>query len=334
MNLLDEPRFMRSLQAGTYIVVVACGFRAASEILVVLFAALTGAYAFLPLANWFMKRFESNKRKAMAIVGLSGGTSSLAMVFVLHWRFVVLMEKLPAYREHFASFYESLAVSLHGLGINIPALSSAQSPDSDRTVEMARMLIPQAGSLFATSILIVVLAFIFLLMMMEHAGTKRSAFVEALAYYGEDTKRYVAAMAVTGGISALAILLLLLALRVDFPLLWAVLYFFLQFIPSIGFIISIVPPTFLALIMFGWERALLVIGGLVVINTLNDYVLTPMFMKKGVDVSFLTILLSLMIWGFLLGPAGGILAVPLTLALKKYIEGFSKQKELSVATPG
>ena len=78
--------------------------------------------------------------------------------------------------------------------------------------------------------------------------------------------------------------------------------------------------------MFGWTRALLVAGGFVLINILQDYVISPILMKKGVDVSFLEILLSLIFWTFLLGPAGAILAVPLTLVLRKFIERLSSNQ--------
>jgi len=61
---------------------------------------------------------------------------------------------------------------------------------------------------------------------------------------------------------------------------------------------------------------------------LTDYGLTPIMMKKDMDISFLEIMVSLMVWGFLLGPAGAILAVPLTLSMKKFIERVSNQTEL------
>jgi AI-2 transport protein TqsA len=80
--------------------------------------------------------------------------------------------------------------------------------------------------------------------------------------------------------------------------------------------------------MLGWKKALLVGGSLVVTQMLTDYGLTPILMKKEVHISFLEIIMSLMVWGFLLGPAGAILAIPLTLALKKFIEQMSTEAKL------
>jgi AI-2 transport protein TqsA len=98
------------------------------------------------------------------------------------------------------------------------------------------------------------------------------------------------------------------------------LYFFLNFIPTLGFVMALVPPTLLTLLMFGWPRALVVACGLVATNLFVDNVITPRIMKQAVDVSFLTITLSLVFWGFLLGPAGAIVAIPLTLSVRKFIE--------------
>jgi hypothetical protein len=90
-------------------------------------------------------------------------------------------------------------------------------------------------------------------------------------------------------------------------------------IPSIGFIIALVPPTLLALLTLGWRRALLVLGCLVLTEMLGENVLKPMLLKKGLNVSLIEVTLSLMGWGFLLGPAGAVLSVPLTLGLRRLI---------------
>ena len=54
-------------------------------------------------------------------------------------------------------------------------------------------------------------------------------------------------------------------------------------------------------------------------GSVNQSLIEPRLMKKGLDVSFLQVTLSLMIWGFLLGPIGAILAVPLTMTVKKFV---------------
>jgi len=173
--------------------------------------------------------------------------------------------------------------------------------------------------LISNGLLISLLGFLFLMEMAEDIGVKRGPLAESLAYYGSDAQRYVAVTAKTAGINALLNLVFLLVMGVDTPVIWSFLYFCLDFIPTLGFMIALVPPTFVTLLMLGWQRALLVACGLILTNVIVDNVVTPIFMKHAVDVSFLEITLSLVGWTFLLGLPGTILAIPLTLALKKFI---------------
>ena len=78
--------------------------------------------------------------------------------------------------------------------------------------------------------------------------------------------------------------------------------------------------------MFGWHRALLVAGGLILTNVIVDNVVKPIFMKHSIDVSFLEFTLSLVLWAFLLGLTGAILAIPLTLALKKFAKDLNNEQ--------
>jgi predicted PurR-regulated permease PerM len=82
--------------------------------------------------------------------------------------------------------------------------------------------------------------------------------------------------------------------------------------------------------MYGWKRALIVAGGLILTNLIVDNVVTPIFMQHAVNVSFLEITLSLIGWAFLLGLTGAVLAIPLTLALKKFIQ---KSSHLDALVP-
>ena len=93
--------------------------------------------------------------------------------------------------------------------------------------------------------------------------------------------------------------------------------------------------TLLALLMLSWKKALLVLGCLILTEILGTYVLNPILLKKGLDVSVIEIMISVMVWGFLLGPAGVILAVPLTLALRRFIDNarMSTEPQISPAAP-
>jgi predicted PurR-regulated permease PerM len=158
---------------------------------------------------------------------------------------------------------------------------------------------------------------------MSAEPAKQSRLVAGLISYGRDVQYFIAVSAKTGALTALANLVLLVVVGVDFPVLWCVLYFFLQFIPNLGSILALVPPTLLALVMLGWERALVVAVGMLLTNLITANVLNPIFLRKGVNISFLEIILSLIVWGSLLGSTGSLVAIPLTIVLKKYFEDSS-----------
>lgn len=121
------------------------------------------------------------------------------------------------------------------------------------------------------------------------------------------------------------------ALGVDYPLLWALLAFFLHFIPAVGAIVAGIPPTLLALAQNGVGTSIAIAAGYLAINfTLGNFV-EPMLIGRRFGVSPLVILLSVIFWGWLWGPIGMFLAVPLTIMIKVGLENSQELRWLSVA---
>jgi AI-2 transport protein TqsA len=327
------PPLLRYLQGAACVVILMWGIKTASGLLVILLLGITLAYAFAPLPNRIMQQFKLRKNAALALTIALLGTLSLITVFLSYNRVILIREKLPIYQEHFTTLYEKVEVFLNAHGVDLASFSVTKLSTSDKILEFIRAVLPRASSFLADGLLISVLALIFLTKMVEQSGAKKDRLAETLAYYGADVRRYIGISAKTGIITALANLVVLVAVGVDCSLLWCVLYFFLHFIPSLGYILALVPPVFLALLMLGWKKALLVGGSLILSQVLTDYGLTPILMRKGVAVSFLEMTVSLMFWGFLLGPVGAILAVPLTLTLKKFVEQFSTETGTLSAPP-
>jgi predicted PurR-regulated permease PerM len=210
--------------------------------------------------------------------------------------------KLPIYEEHIQALYQKVIVFLGAHGIQSAALTSKSLYDSSRILSFVEMILPKLLGFVSDRVIVSALSLIFLIEIAEIEDGAKSPLARTLLYYGQDVQRFIAISAQTGAITAVANLALLIALRVDFPIMWCVLYFFLHFIPNIGFLISLVPPVVLALLTFGWKRALFVAIGLIVTQMISDYALQPVLMKKGLHISFLESLLSLLVWGFLLVP--------------------------------
>jgi AI-2 transport protein TqsA len=89
--------------------------------------------------------------------------------------------------------------------------------------------------------------------------------------------------------------------------------------PIQGFFIALIPPALLVLLMFGWKSALAVAIGFILTNSIVDNLIKPMFMKKGMDVSLLDVVLPPVLWTYLLGSVGAILAIPRTMAATKFL---------------
>jgi len=326
----NELSIGRVLQISAYVVIVAWGIREASHLLSVILISLLWAYAILPLPRWLMRRFQHSKRLAIALTAVILLVIHVVVYVGLVGTAFRMRVKLPMYEVHFSELYTKIGVFLSSHGIHLANHALGGFYSSERTIQAIETLLPIVAGFFSDRFLVALLSVISLVEMAEaEAG---GALARNLAHYGQDIQQYISITAQTGAIGAVANLVVLLALRVDFPFLWCFLFFLLHFIPNIGFIVSMIPPAFVALLEFGWQRALLVVVGFIVTQILCDYVVQPLLMKRGLHISFLQITLSLMIWGFLLGPAGVILAIPLTMASKRFIDNISGRHNPALAS--
>jgi AI-2 transport protein TqsA len=281
-----------------------------------------------------MERFKFRKSTAIAMTAAAVAAAGLYLVLALDLATVRIAAKVPTYEQHLASLYGQASLFMGANGIVAPDLSVKSVLTPERLHEFTHVVLPEAGAIITGGLLITLLAFLFVMEMAEDIGVKSGPLAESLAYYGSDARSYVAVTAKSAGINALINLAFLILMGVDTPFIWCFLYFLLDFIPTLGFVVALVPPTFVTLLMHGWKRALLVACGLILTNLIVDNVVTPMFMKKAVEVSFLEITLSLVGWTFVLGLTGAILAIPLTLALKKFLAKGFREDQLAMEPSG
>lgn len=131
----------------------------------------------------------------------------------------------------------------------------------------------------------------------------------------------------TGGLAGL----LCWAAGVDFPLLWGILAFALNYIPAIGSIIAGVPPVILALLMHDVKHAIAVACGYLVINGFLGNFMEPALLGRRFGLSTVIVVVSVLFWGFLWGPVGMLLAVPLTMMVKVALDNSYELRWLGVA---
>jgi predicted PurR-regulated permease PerM len=109
-------------------------------------------------------------------------------------------------------------------------------------------------------------------------------------------------------------------LGVEYPLLWGLLAFVLNYVPTIGSYVAAVPGVLFAYLQLGPGTGLAAAIGYLVVNTLMGNVIEPRVMGRGMGLSTLVVFLSLVFWGWVLGPVGMLLSVPLTVILKRALE--------------
>lgn len=125
--------------------------------------------------------------------------------------------------------------------------------------------------------------------------------------------------------------LLCWAAELDFPLLWGLLAFALNYIPAVGSIIAGVPPMLLALLTHDLRHAIAVACGYLVINGFLGNFMEPALLGRRFGLSTVVIVISVLFWGFLWGPVGMLLAVPLTMMVKVAMDNTYELRWLGVA---
>ena len=140
----------------------------------------------------------------------------------------------------------------------------------------------------------------------------------ALAKFVNGTQNYLVMTALFGAIVGVLDTAALWLIGVPLPLVWGFFSFITNFIPNIGFVIGIIPPALLALLNAGWEQMVLVILVYSVLNVTIQTFIQPRFVGNSVGLSAEITFMSLVVWAFLLGPLGALLAVPMTLLLRAF----------------
>ncbi len=304
--------------------VVVAGLRAAQTILIPLLVAIFLAILCVPAVRWLQRRMPTVVAVLLVVVAVMGVLAGVgAMIGGSVNEFTAA---LPQYQARLTDLLRSMAVWLRGHRIDVSGdrLSSIVSVSSVMGM-MAGTLKTLAAAV--SNVVMVLLILVFTLL--EAAGLPAKVR-SALGSPGADLGRFSVVMVevqhylgIKTAVSLVTGVLLggwLAILGVDFALLWGLLAFLLNYIPNLGSIIAAVPPVILALIQLGPGRALLAAGGFVVVNMVLGNVVEPQLMGRRLGLSPLVVFLSLVFWGWVWGPVGMLLSVPLTMVVKILLE--------------
>ena len=154
---------------------------------------------------------------------------------------------------------------------------------------------------------------------------RAEAVIQSLRDITHQVQRYILLKTLTSILTGGCMLVLCLAFGIDFAVTWSFFAILLNFIPTIGMFIAGLAPPVMALIQYGsWSMVFwIVVISLVIFMTLGNF-LEPKVLGESVNLSPLVALLSLLFWGWLWGPAGMFVAIPVTALIKStcdHVEG-------------
>jgi predicted PurR-regulated permease PerM len=323
MNFSGLSRGLFSIAA---FVVFIAGLRASGSIIIPFLLAGFIAIITSPAMIWLKKR------------GVRPAFSILIILFTVLAALWILVQIAGSSITQFASNSEYYQENLRrittewigwleeqGLEVNSDTFTSLINPARAMTVVVNSLTQFMRGLLTNTFLILITVVFILL----ELAGLPNKLqialgqdhpSVPALNRFTESLNRYLAIKSMVSLATGVLAYLLCRTLGLNYALLWGLLAFLLNYIPNIGSIVAAVPPVMLALVEVGTGKALICAGGYFIINLAFGNFIEPRLMGKGLGLSTLVVWMSLIFWGWVFGPVGMLLSVPLTMVVKIAME--------------
>lgn len=303
-------------------VIIAAGIHAVPNILGPIFLALVLIITVDPLRAWMIRhgapRWLATLVVIIGVFAIIIGLIAATVIGIAQFATI-----LPQYADKFQAGIANLQTWLATLGINQATLESLfKKIDKSSILNLVGVVL---NSIFGvlTSLFFIITLLIFLAVdgsqfgaRMDKVRAGREPVLGALNRFATGTRSYFGVATIFGLIVAVLDGAALLIIGIPGAALWALLAFVTNYVPNIGFVIGLAPPALIALLDGGVPEMLLVIGIYTVLNFVIQSVLQPKFVGDAVGLTSTMSFLSLIVWAFLLGPVGAILAVPASLLFK------------------
>lgn len=315
----------RFLLIAASLVVIIAGLRAAAPIALPFALSLLLAILSLPLLLWLQDK-QVPTTLAVLLTVLANIVCLGAIVLIVGGSVESFTREAPKYADRLQQMNAALLAWLQSKGIEV-------SPKIARDVINPGGVMALVGQMFnslalvLSNFLLVIITTIFILfeitqfpqklrLVMGRQGSDTDTFTKIIV----EVQRYLGIKTLISLATGILIGVWVAILGVDFPILWGLLAFLFNYIPNLGSILAAVPTLLLALVQLGPGAAALVGLGYVVVNIALGTFVEPYFMGRKLGLSTLVIFLSLVFWGWVWGPVGMLLSVPLTMLVKILLE--------------
>lgn len=302
-------------------VIALAGVKAIDAVVGPVVLALVLTIAVSPIRAWLTRK-GAPAWVAVAVPFTVVMVFLFGMVATLTAAVVELAVLVPSYTDEFGRLAAQAQLWAAEHGISPQVNKALQSLNPAQILEFAQGLVSGVMGVLTSLFLMVVLLLAMSLdapiisRVMAAAAAERPAMVGALTTFASKTRRYILVSTIFGLICAALDVVALYFLEVPLPLLWGLLALITNYIPNIGFVVGLVPPALLALLTGGVRGLVLVVVAYIVINVVVQSFIQPKFLGDAVGLTTTATFLSLIIWAWVLGALGALLAIPLTLLVR------------------
>lgn len=336
--MVDKARFSSLsiflLSAASFVVVVA-GMKSASSLIVPFLLAIFISIICMPAVVWLRRHRVPNFLSVLIVLICILIIGSI-LVTLMGTSLAQFSDNLPTYQESLTEKSAALIAWLNSHGVDISGEFFKEYFNPASIMRLAANTFSELSGVLTNAFIILLVVIFILLEVTEFPAKLEAALadpgrsIDGFNKIGKSVDRYLGIKTIFSLATGVCIGIWLWIIDVDFPFLWGLLAFILNYVPNIGSIIAAVPAVLLAIIQFGLGHAVLAAIGYVVVNTVFGSILEPKFMGRGLGLSTLVVIISLIFWGWVMGPVGMFLSVPLTMILKIVMEGSEETRWISI----
>jgi predicted PurR-regulated permease PerM len=338
----SHDRGARFFVLAASIVIVVAGLKAAAPLILPFLVSVLLAIISTPFVTWLgSRKVPTWLAVALTMIG------NLAVIVVLG---VIVGQsvneftvKAPQYQERIQELAASALAALGAHGIETSQWRPLQAVNPGALFDMVGSTLSAVAAVLSNMFVVLMLLFFILLEVAAFPAKLTAAFGERpdnrerFRVVTRQIQRYLGIKTFVSLATGVAAGLWVGLLGLGVPVLWGLLAFMFNFVPNIGSFVAAVPPVLLALMQFGPWRAVAVAAGYAVINLVLANFVEPRLMGRRLGLSTLVVVLSLVFWGWVWGPVGMILSVPLTVVVKIALENTPDLRWIAImldASPG
>lgn len=317
------------------VIVIMAGLKAAEAITIPIMLALFVAIISTPFLRMMTSRGVPSYLAVLIVLVVLIVFGGLLATIVSN-SIDSFIRQLPNYQIRMQTMLSNLLPMLEALNLPVSREMLMEHVNPSNVMGTVGKALTAVGSLL-TNVFLVVFIVIFLLMeeatfprKIKAAMPNANFTLDAASGFVARVNKYLLIKTIISFVTGTLVTIWLMFMGVDFPVLWGLVAMLMNFIPNVGSLIAAVPAVLLAMVQLGFGDAALVALGYVVINVVMGNLLEPKFMGKGLGLSPLVVFLSLLIWGWLFGPVGMFLSIPLTMIVKIGLEQYEGTRWVAI----